>query len=254
MPRRALLICCPNTPGQTPLPGAQVDFETYDTYLRSRVGGAWTNQEIIPLVDEARQTVLDTVHTCHNMDYVFVLFSGHGSHPPANPNPVASRVRLTGGMLTINQLDPGNGRCTIIVDSCRSPGAFAATTEQYLNENAVIAARATLRPQAAEYREAFNLAITRCPEHTAYLFGCSVGQNAIDDPDHGGLFPQALRSRAIAWERERNSHFNATESVHSMFLSAAWRVSIATKFHQAPRFHRTVDEGFQFPFAVYRAG
>jgi hypothetical protein len=160
-------------------------------------------------------------------------------------------VRLTGRSLTVDRLDPGNGRCTIIVDSCRAPGAVAPRTLDYLTENSIIAARAPARPPRHEYRDAFNLAVARCPEQTIYLFGCSVGENARDDANEGGLFPEALLSRAIAWERERNTA-NATIRLNAVFYRAAIRTVDGSDGQQFPRIHPNIPAGSYFPFAVYR--
>ena len=252
MSRRAILIGCPNTPGQGALRGTGRDVANYYAFLRSPVGGAWNNTEIVRMVDPLRTEVRQAVQDASDHDYVFILFSGHGSHPLGNPDQLSTRLRLEGGTMAARQLDPGNGRCTIVVDSCRTPGIIVENLQQLLTENRRVAAREPARPGRQEYRDAFDAAVGRCPEQTVYLFGCTIGETAKDDANLGGLFPRTLITRAIAWERNRTGE-NATFKVNSVLYKAAMLVALDSALDQIPRLTRDVPYGLYFPFAVYRS-
>jgi Caspase domain len=252
MTRRAILIGCPNTANQNPLPGTALDVAQYYTFLRTPVGGAWRSNEIVRLIDRPRDEIREAIQAASEVDYSFVLFSGHGSHPHGNPDQLSTRIRLDGGTMSARDLDPGNGKSTIVVDSCRTQGNIVKSVFEYLIENRRVSARAPARPDLEEYREAFDYAVVRCPEQTTYLFGCSIGQSAKDDPNLGGLFPRTLLSRAIAWERNQNSR-NGILNVHSVLARAAMLVALDSDLEQIPRIQRDgVVVGRHFPFAIVR--
>lgn len=246
MSRRAVLIGCPQSPPTSPLLGTEVDVDRYITFLTSKIGGAWSVREIVSLIDPTKEDVETAIQDAANVDYAFVLFSGHGYHPKGSNDPLSTVVRFSSGRMEARALNPGNPRCTVIVDACREITHMTKEAADFITEHTRIATRL---PDRTDYRRVFDEVVARCPEQTVYMFGCSIGEVAQDDEKLGGLFPRTILSKAIDWE-DRYEGANTPLKVSDVFFRAS--ITVAANSKQTPRFHRTAKEGSrQFPFVIH---
>ena len=77
MKRRAILIESSNVTGHDDLPGARVDVTNWRNFLKSDLGGAWEDSEIVTLRKPASQEV-DLQLNAGADGYCLVAYSGHG--------------------------------------------------------------------------------------------------------------------------------------------------------------------------------
>jgi hypothetical protein len=211
------------------------------------VGGAWTTNEIIRLYDPTVPEILAELIDVRDADYAFVSFSGHGNH--YGQNPLNTRLLMCDGQtMRPRDLDPGNGKCTILIDACRQLVHVSVDWRDYVIENRRVASRVANRE---DYRLAFDNAVDNAPDQTVYMFSCAIGQNAADGGSRGGVFTRGLVSQAIEWDRN-GGRVQLTQRSLQAFLRA--RAAAQLTSDQEPQIHRTINQGFYLPFAVYIPG
>ncbi len=195
MTRKAILIAG----GDDPQIGAEEDVLRFRRFLSSKIGGAWNDDgiEIEFFINPISRQLVDPFLEAAEADYAFILFSGHGNHPPYSLNPLLTRLALADSEMPAGELNPQNGKCLIVVDACRVFARMPSTILEYYTENRRIAAR---EPGRQAYRNAFDDAINSCPQQVTYLFACSLDQYSYGNRTHGGIYSHTLISTAIAWE------------------------------------------------------
>jgi len=128
--RRALLVASPDA--HDLLPGARQDVSNYEDFLRSTEGGAWEHGEITKLFNPTKKNLFDAVSALSGYDYVFITFSGHGTHHVGKDLSESSVELNKYESCYVYEINPRNKRHLVVVDSCR---AVVSITEELIKRS-----------------------------------------------------------------------------------------------------------------------
>jgi hypothetical protein len=230
MKRKAILIESSNVNGYNDLPGARVDLANWVNFLKSNLGGAWEDSEIIAL-SKPSPTKVEMELRVDSDSYCFVAFSGHGSD-----GSILLDESCAGGF-PIASLTPKCLRGTLIVDSCRGVewaeffNAQAAANE-VLNRSVAYDAlkgRATMFASSAEisehlllkssgkivtHRQIWEEALKKCPNGVVEMLACAKGQAAEEDASAGGYYTSLLLQSADLWKQTTTATVHTTKDAH----------------------------------------
>ena len=253
MKRKAILIESSNVKGQKEIPGARVDVKSWLNFLKSDLGGAWSESEIVVFSKPSPATVTRELPVDSDC-YCFVAFSGHGSD---------GTVVLSDDCadFPIESLKPKGRQGTLIVDSCRGverepygPSGQAVANE-LLNRSTVRDARAAQFSSAVEASESLNLKrsgkiithrqiwdeeLKKCGVGVVEMLACAKGQAAGEDPSAGGYYTSLLLESADSWKRTATTSAHTTKDAHDY-------AAAKLPEQQTPEYRPL---GLAFPFAV----
>ena len=229
--------------------GAEEDVIRFKRFLTSKIGGAWNDdgQEIEAFINPTNQQLVAPMMDAADADYSFILFSGHGNHPPNRMDPLFTILALADGELRARDLDPRNGKALIIVDACRRFARLPAPILTFLAENTRIAAR---EPSRKAYRDFFDHAVNTCPQQVTYLFACSLDQFAYGNRTHGGLYCRTLISTAIEWERAQQSQGTYLTVANGHHRTRQRVLQTGTPTQQTPDMRRYNSTGRHLPICI----
>ncbi len=225
MKRKAILIESSNVIGQRDLPGARVDVENWNNFLKGFLGGSWQASEINIL--RKPSSALVTAHLNVEADtYTFLAFSGHGEDGSVCLNEAEQSVPL-------GNLRPRSPRGTMIVDACRgvAGGRYSFSTHVALanaREGTVIAfnardGRSTIQKEAKTVLEVYGALSLRGAWEQGFssatgiveMLACARGQGADEDPQAGGYYTSLLMESAEVWEKQRGTaKIHSTKEAH----------------------------------------
>ncbi|MEI6197029.1 MAG: caspase family protein [Verrucomicrobiota bacterium] len=259
MKRKAILIDSSNVTGLHDLPGARVDVANWRNFLKSDLGGAWEDSEIITLIKPQSSEV--NGHLAVDADcYSFVAYSGHGS----DGSVVLNEGWINAGY-SISNLKPKGSKGTLIIDSCR--GVAEAKTYEFTKTALANASGRAVALNASRGREVIfanerelseRLILNRAGyvikprqkwEESAkgsltgivQMLACSKGQAAEEDPKAGGYYTSLLMQSADLWQiLAAAGSIHTTKDAHDY---AAFRLPA----QQTPEY---TPAGLTFPFAV----
>lgn len=195
--RAAILIESSNVQGQRDLPGARLDVANWQRHLRSMHGGAWRESEITVLHKPGWAT-LKTILTKHaDTNYVFITFSGHGDHLQGKDIDETRICLNENDDVLVTSVNPGNPRCTFVVDSCRG---IVREEEIPRKAEAVVLMEKQARDVGA-YRQLFEAAVEQAERGTIRLYSCDLGESAGESSRSGGYFSTYLVDCSEAWYR-----------------------------------------------------
>jgi hypothetical protein len=222
MKRKAVLIESSDVSGCNDLPGARVDVENWITFLRSDLGGAWKDAEIVTLRKPFTTQVEREVGVARDC-YCFVAFSGHGCEGSVVLNDSVDSFPIA-------KLKPTGGRGTVVVDACRgiAEGRIYNFANQSLASIALNAksgetmelfeSRTANVKAAAAVSEAFRnwVAVLENSAHgTVEMLSCAKGQSAQENPASGGFYTSLLLRSAERWsQRTTNEKVHTTKNAH----------------------------------------
>lgn len=257
MIRRAILIESSNVKGQTEIPGARIDVRKWREFLKSDLGGAWTDDEITTLSNPWPSQV-QTALTLGSDCYCFVAFSGHGCD-----GSVALHDHYQ--QFPISSLKPKTDRGTVVIDACRGPAelvSFSASrhvaiANEYLGESLAIQAREAKSldqsPSAralvilnrlsrtSNHRTRWDTTLQSTLKGTVEMLACAKGQDSNENPLSGGYYTTLLMQSADRWEqRSTQPGTHSTKDAHDY---AAARLPAQQTPEYAPVW-------LEFPFAV----
>lgn len=184
MKRFALIIEASEVPGETVLPGAKADADTYHNWLYSRPGGDWFGEEIVTLHTPAVAEVRRALAQAGKVDYAFITFSGHGYHAKELD---LTKVCLRDGQMTVRSLIPDTDRCTVVVDACRNVMAEEIREAVHLSTAVLNKAAAATRNFRAEFERQVGLA----EKGAEFLYSCDLDESA-GEGRAGGYFSRSL--------------------------------------------------------------
>jgi hypothetical protein len=236
MIRRAILIESSNVAGQTELPGARIDVRKWREFLKSDLGGAWTDDEITTL-NKPWPSQVQTALTLGPDCYCFVAFSGHGCdgavvlHDHYQEFPISS-------------LKPKTNRAAIVIDACRGPAelvSFSASRKvamanEYLGEAVAIQAGQAKSLEQSPYARALVVLnrLTRTSNHrthwdtalqstltgTVEMLACAKGQDSNEHRFSGGYYTTLLMQSADRWDqRSTQPGTHSTKDAHDYAAS-----------------------------------
>lgn len=189
MKRKAILIG--NTSG---LPGVKVDLQRFQNFLLSNVGGAWITDEIEVLTDVSRTTLEAklTLSKFLGLDYVIVLFSGHGGQRKET----VLEINKNGEQIEESRLRDIAQRQLTIYDCCRCYEQPVLKAEsRALNQYVAF------MESASDVRRRYEFRIMQAIPQQARLYSCAVGQISYDSPD-GGIYLTNLMKSAAKFDNE----------------------------------------------------
>jgi hypothetical protein len=210
MTRKALIIYCDNTQSGK-LSGPSHDFENYQNYLKSHLGGKWFDEEIIELHNPTRIDIaLEIFTSMEGCDYTFIIFTGHGCINENNKQ----CMEVADGDIMIKDIKTNAKRQTIIIDACREreilsniepePRLFSEAMEILLN--------------VASTRAAFNNAVQKAPEGLTILYAASQNQSSVDTK-YGAAYLISLIKVAENWRDSDNSNrILSLKEVHNLAI------------------------------------
>lgn len=229
MNRKAILIESSNAKNYDDLPGARVDIENWNTFLRSDYGGGWTDAEIVILrkpwsddVDKALEVKSDC--------YCFVAYSGHGHDGTLVLNDAYQDCPIA-------RLKPKGDKGTLIIDSCRGVTTarqytFSKKAESFANESRqAILAKNALKGESMEIYESREVlkkahtanagalnwmkALKNSSNGTVQMYSCAAGEEADEDPDAGGAYTSLLLESAEVWSKQiTTANIHNTKNAH----------------------------------------
>jgi hypothetical protein len=247
MKRKALLIGGPGMRGRDNyLPGVEKDLANYGAFLKTPLGGTWQPEEINSLLSPSKDEVNTAIGALKNVDYSFVVFTGHGFHGKSADE---THVELRPGVeMNSIHLRTGAPKHTLILDCCR------VVSKERITEALVKAAAdrqlVTLNP--SECRKYFDLRISRCAKGLVVIHACGKDETATENENNGGYYSHELIRGAINWRNEKNIDTSDSLSIRSIVRAhegAADRVKKLTGGRQNPEIDKPRTE-IHFPFAV----
>ena len=130
MNRQAIILS--SSPQRNPVPSVHFDASTFDSFLRSNLGGAWISEEIFRAENASRDQINTALRRSREADYSLLFFAGHGDVVKMDRPWTEMRLFLASGeTITERELNPGSRRCTLMFDCCRraaeqiAPGRLA---------------------------------------------------------------------------------------------------------------------------------
>lgn len=205
----AIIIESHNVAGQKIIPGAKKDAEQWHTYLRSDLGGAWAESEIV-VMNKPPLGDVQSLLAAHSGDYLFVAFSGHGYEQVSYyGNTVKACLNDNEQDVAIDLIRPKYFG-TAVFDCCRgleyaeriaicneavAMDSFSATCrEQEMNKQAAI--------RRVLCRAAFDVDLQkRQGQVSVRMLSCASNESAGENPSAGGYYTTLLMAGARKWER-----------------------------------------------------
>jgi hypothetical protein len=196
MKRKALLIG--NTNG---LQGVQLDIERTAAFLQSPCGGTWYPGELEYFRNPDRSALLARVDELRrqSLDYVFLLFSGHGGHQRQTfleLNAKEERVQES----LLQDIAP---RQLNIYDCCR------VVQEMAKKSVALDSLSASFREAVSYSRQIYESRIMQAIPQQIQLYACAVGQYSYDTAN-GAIYLNHLLNAA----RSTNGDFKTVGNAH----------------------------------------
>jgi hypothetical protein len=247
MDRRALIIANPGTQGEESYcHGVSRDVDNYKAFLKSPVGGFWSEDEIVVRHKPSHATIISDIGQQKRADYSLTVFCGHGYHTARTNSTIVELKQGTD--IDADELRAGANKHTLILDCCR-----VIHTAVYAEDAAPqILKKAVSKISASECRKFYDKAIADCPTGIVVLFGCSINETAGDSDTQGGFYSYSLISAAEAWSRETDvdtSEKYRPLSVVKAHEMAAQGVARMSGSRQTPAIDKP-RSGNYFPFCI----
>ncbi len=244
MTRTAILIESSRIKGHDDLPGARADVENFTRFLESDFGGAWTSGEIVKLSHPDRKRVFDELTKASVKDYAFISFSGHGHHVVGKDLDETRVVLNDKEEISVTELDPGNSRRLLNIDSCRG----ITVVEKAMIKIAAFEARASFNLHRRERcRQLFDEAVIAAERGRIVMYSCGINE-AAGESNTGGYFSKALVTCSETWANAQPHGNDRVYYTNEVFACAA-----AVTTRREPQQHPVFEPGRRmkhFAFAV----
>jgi hypothetical protein len=174
------------------LEGPSWDNENLRTFLTSRLGGDWYDDEIISLKNPTIKKVKNTILSFSGYDYSFIVFTGHGEFDQYNNR---QHMEVMDASITVRDLRTNSPRQTIIIDACRGYIQEIPTQIAKLMNYSMESAK-----QRTSTRELFENKLLQAEEGLTVLYAASKNQTALDT-NLGAAYISSLIKSAREWEK-----------------------------------------------------
>ena len=264
--RFAIIIESYNVSGQDCLLGAKMDADNWCSFLKSDLGGAWRDNEVVKLPKPSGLDI-QTLLSLHEDSYVFLAFSGHGfeERDPHSDNCVM-KICLNDSEQAV-PIDTICPKCngTAIFDCCRgiengqgqikiANESLSAIHQTSLHGTTdavwqLVTNSAQPRSQTQErIRKVFLRQIEKLPSFaTVQMFSCSKNEAAGEDPNAGGYYTTLLMQGAKIWaEAQKENEYYAvynTKQAHDFACEAMKEVNPKQRPEYSPLWQ-------WYPFAI----
>ena len=233
MKRFAIIIESSDVQGKDDLPGARLDAQNWERFLKSDLGGAWSGNEILVLNKPSSWLVKARLEE-HADDYVFLAFSGHGGED-ASTHVVKICLNDTEQHVPVNDVSP-KAFGTSVFDCCRcldrSGRAIRAICEDsaeglsnkvaFANGRCLSFLLSTQSPavlNGQNHRQRFlNELIQKrvCPYakfDAVRMYACASDESAMDEDEKaGGYYTTFLIESAEEWGRQTRGVYSTKEA------------------------------------------
>ncbi|PHM81165.1 hypothetical protein CHH38_13260 [Acinetobacter nosocomialis] len=245
--RKALIIGSPDKK----IPGVNIDTANMNSFLKSAIGGAWKESEIINLTNPSKNIVISNINQLEKYDYSFVFFAGHGYYSTSKDCTVISINRSE--TLDSTLLRKGSPKHTLILDCCRE-----LVDEQNLNEAAfesmVYDSATTQYIDIQECRKYFDKKIKESNLGLVVMNSCDLNEYAGENEKRGGYYTSSLIKSARDWADKKLVTINlqknyATYSTKKSHDSASTIVKRLSADRQNPVYEGPRSDS-SFPFTI----
>lgn len=214
---KRVLIIANDDPGI----GSQIDLENYERFFKGINGGAWLDNEIITLPAPTKEQLVQAIreHQLHEVDYLIVIFSGHGAYDPDTDRTILCLRGKTNNpdhLIYDTDINAIAEKQLTIIDSCRFWGP--TNNQEMLKESCVSCSTANL---FALSRIAYENQINNVQAGHLTLYACQARQTTFGDSASGGEFTQALLDRDFIKTVTR-----PTTSMYFSIIHALWAAQI----------------------------
>jgi len=203
MKRSAILLAA--SPKDNPITGVYSDLAAFCSFLRSNLGGAWDEKEIVIRENSTRDQILSTVNAVKNADYCLIFFAGHGETVKIDLPWFETRMLLSSGETIIErELNSGSPRCTLIMDCCRR------TPEQ--DEKAALIKFSKLIEYgggSSEFRNLYENRLEGAETGLVKVYATAVGGAAADQHS----FTQHLLNQTNSWGAKNKGALDIGDAV-----------------------------------------
>jgi Caspase domain. len=198
MKKRILLIG--NNDG---LEGVNIDFQNYNRFFQSKVGGEWYLSEITSMMNPSRRDVINKINELKAMflDYIIVIFSGHGGQE----RETMLELNKQGETISESELKYISPRQLNIYDCCRSYPSITEAVERSL--------KMFNSGDKIEYstRIHYEQRIANSIQQQICLYACSIGETA-EDTSKGGVYSSNLLDMANAITKSTSKYLLVGEA------------------------------------------
>jgi|ERR1019366_41747 hypothetical protein len=191
--RNAIIVGAPGdaAPSSEMFLGVQADAVSYERFLLSPHGGAWTRNEIIQLwhPGAAKLAAFLNSITC---DYSVTVFCGHGARYQGQPV-IETNPNET---MYVSDFRTSSKRQLTIIDACQ-----VEVEPRALLKEKVAGIGAPPDPYWDSCRALYDAGIMGVGEMRALWNGCKMGQVSGSNP-LGGYFSHTLLTTCQSWARQ----------------------------------------------------
>lgn len=174
------------------LPGVKVDLANFKKYFKSNTGGQWNDTEIIEKINPTKAyliTLIDILKS-QNLDYIIVIFSGHGGMK----RETVLELNPEGELFAESQFNNISKRQVTILDCCRAYSEFLFESVDEVRMTKTFSAfKGT--------RERFEKRISESIAQQLKLYSCAENEVSHDTPK-GGAYSKNLIETAYADDSE----------------------------------------------------
>lgn len=181
MKRKALLVA------NLDAAGAQNDINNWKRFLRSGIGGAWNENEILVVTNPSRNHLIVTLYLTKNVgyDFVLVVYAGHGGWKRST----ILEINPQGETISENEFKNLAPREILSLDCCRA----VSTVSDILNEAQLRLFSDSVR---SGIRARYDLRMMQAIPQQVTLYACEVGECAHCTNDGGYYTKNLLRQSA----------------------------------------------------------
>lgn len=192
------------------LPGVKIDIDNYKKYFKSLTGGQWNDNEIIERLNPKKDDLISLITSlkAQNLDYVIVIFSGHGGMK----RETVLELNPEGEQFSESRFENIAKRQLTILDCCRAKSQIITET--------VHEVRMFKGGGIIGTRERFERRISESLAQQIKLYSCAEGEYSHDTPK-GGAYSKNLIETAFNDDSEfiyfGRTHVTASEKTTKEF-------------------------------------
>ncbi|WP_335956431.1 caspase family protein [Acinetobacter bereziniae] len=201
--RKALIIGSPDKN----IPGVNIDITNMNSFLKSPIGGAWRESEIINLTNPSIDLIKSHVNKLSVFDYSFIFFAGHGYYSESKDCT----------MLNVNEnekleslfLRKGAKKHTLVLDCCRKLEKIRILKEAAM-ENYSLDSANLQKIDLDECRKYFDKEISLCDTGLVVMNSCDIDEYAGESETDGGYYTSSLIKSAKKFANDKLYTINLT--------------------------------------------